>query len=386
MKKFGFKSVFLIFLITISMFLTNNKGLIQIEKTAIISALGIDMEGGKLTVTAQIILPQATDTSENAKAVVTGTGDTIGSAITNIGSDTGWYPKLSFCKVLIINQNIVDDKLTEVINYLLYSTKIYDSVLICASKQSAKDVLSATSPLDILSSYSIEKIMLKNPGKANSVYYTRAKDLAESMLSVSKKGMIPLIDVDDNDDIGKVEPTENPPKENLKDVIFKSYTTLLLSDGKITGSLDKNQTHFYNLLHKDVSDSYFDFTYGETKVLLKINENKHKIKISANGNKVRLYLKLNLKATLVDVDENGEIKVLPTPKILPDEIIINGSDYIKNSLISLVDAMKKSKCDIFFIKQTLFEKYHSDYKKLSPDYLDRLELVVDAKVISPDKN
>ncbi len=386
MKKFGFKSVFLIFLITISMFLTNNKGLIQIEKTAIISALGIDMENGRLSVTAQIILPQATDTSENAKAVVTGTGETIGSAITSIGSDTGWYPKLSFCKVLIINQNIIDEKLTEVINYLLYSTKIYDSVLICASKQSAKDVLSATSPLDILSSYSIEKIMLKNPGKANAVYYTRAKDLAESMLSVSHKGMIPLIDIDNNDDIGKVEPTENPPKENLKDVIFKSYTTLLLNDGLVSGTLDKNQTHFYNLLHKDVSDSYFDFTYGENKVLLKINENYHKIKVSVKGDKIRLYLKLNLKATLVDIDENGEIKVLPTPKILPDEIILHGSEYIKNSLISLVDEMKKSKCDIFFIKQTLFEKYHSDYKKLSSDYLDRLELVVDAKVISPDKN
>lgn len=386
MKKFGFKSVFLIFLITISMFLTNNKGLIQIEKTAIVSAIGIDVEDGRLAVTAQIILPQATNTSENAKAVVTGKGDTIGSAITSIGSDTGWYPKLSFCKVLILNQNIVDEKITEVINYLLYSTKIYDSVLICASKQSAKDVLSATSPLDILSSYSIEKIMLKNPGKANAVYYTRAKDLAESMLSASKKGMIPLIDIENSDDIGKVEPSEKEPKENLKDVIFKSYVTLLLNDGKISGRLDKTQTHFYNLLHKDVSDSYFDFTYGENKVLLKINENKRKIKISVKDGKVQLYLKLKLKSTLVDVDKNGEIVILPTPKILTDEIILHGTEYIKKTLLSLVEEMKSSQCDIFFIKQTLFEKYHSDYFKLKNDCLDNLELIIDAKVESPDKN
>ncbi len=386
MKKFGFKSVALIFIIILGLFLTNNGGLIQIEKTAIVSAIGIDEENGELVITAQVILPQASDTAENAKAVVSGTGATIGSAIDNIGNDTGWYPKLSFCKIIIVNQAIVDERISDVINYLLYSTKIYDSVLLCASKQSAKDVLTATSPLDILSAYSLEKIFLKNPGKASNVFYTRAKDLAENMTSLSKSGMMPLIDIDNNDDIGKVEPTEKPPEESLKDVIFKSYETLLFNEGKISGQLSKTQTQTYNFLYKDMQESYYSVSYGNTDALLRINDSKRKVKITCDNQNIYLSLTLELKATLVEIKENEEIILLPTPKILPKELTDNASLQLKNSIISLFDKMKDTKSDIFFIRESLYEKHPVKYKNLSQNYLERIKFSVNARVSSPDKN
>lgn len=385
MKKFGFKSVALIFIIILGLFLTNNVGLIQIEKTAIVSAIGIDEENDELVITAQVILPQASDKSENAKAVVSGTGATIGSAIDNIGNDTGWYPKLSFCKIIIVNQAIVDEKISEVINYLLYSTKIYDSVLLCASKQSAKDVLTATSPLDILSSYSLEKIFLKNPGKASNVFYTRAKDLAENMTSLSKSGMMPLIDIDNNDDIGKVEPTEKPPEESLKDVIFKSYETLLFNEGKISGQLSKTQTQTYNFLYKDMQESYYSVSYGNTDALLRINDSKRKVKITCDNQNIYLSLTLELKATLVEIKKNEEIILLPTPKILPKELTDNASLQLKNSIISLFNTMKDTKSDIFFIRESLYEKHPVKYKNLSQNYLERIKFSVNASVSSPDK-
>lgn len=386
MKKFGFKSVALIFIIILGLFLTNNGGLIQIEKTAIVSAIGIDEENGELVITAQVILPQASDTEENAKAVVSGTGATIGSAIDNIGNDTGWYPKLSFCKIIIVNQAIVNERISEVINYLLYSTKIYDSVLLCASKQSAKDVLSATSPLDILSAYSLEKIFLKNPGKASNVFYTRAKDLAENMTSLSKSGMMPLIDVDNNDDIGKVEPTEKPPEESLKDVIFKSYETLLFNEGKISGRLNKTQTQTYNFLYKDVQESYYSVSYENVEALLRINDSKRKVKITCDDKNIYLSLSIELKATLVEIKENGEIILLSTPKILPKELTDNASIQLKNSIISLFEKMKETKSDIFFIRESLYEKHPLKYKNLSQNYLEKIKFTVNASVSSPDKN
>lgn len=386
MKKFGFKSVALIFIIFLGLFLTNNGGLIQIEKTAIVSAIGIDEENGELLITAQVILPQASDTEENAKAVVSGTGATIGSAIDNIGNDTGWYPKLSFCKIIILNKAIVDERISEVINYLLYSTKFYDSVLLCASKQSAKDVLTATSPLDILSAYSLEKIFLKNPGKASNVFYTRAKDLAENMTSLSKSGMMPLIDIENNDDIGKVEPTEKPPEESLKDVIFKSYETLLFNEGKISGQLNKTQTQTYNFLFRDVQESYYAVSYDNTETLLRINDSKRKVKITCDNENIYLSLSIELKATLVEIKKNGEIIFLPTPKILSKELTENASLQLKNSIISLFDTMKKAKSDIFFIRERLYEKHPVKYKKLSQNYLERIKFSVNASVSSPDKN
>ena len=78
-----------------AMFFTNDFGLIDVEKTAIITAIAIDKEDDQYSVCAQIAVPEATDANtENQKAELNGKGSTIGAAIKNLGDISGWYPKL----------------------------------------------------------------------------------------------------------------------------------------------------------------------------------------------------------------------------------------------------------------------------------------------------
>ena len=150
MKKF-LRSQFLPILIifTLILFLTNNFGLIDIEKTAIVIAIGIDKNENEYEVTAQIAVPQATDASkDNSDAMVTGKGGTIADAIDDIGVTTGWYPLLSFCNLIAIGSNALKGDVMTFVDYFNRTDKIPDSSLLVACEGKAKDVLSVRTPLD----------------------------------------------------------------------------------------------------------------------------------------------------------------------------------------------------------------------------------------------
>jgi hypothetical protein len=102
-KVFRSKIFLLIFLITVLLFLSNDFKLINVEKTAIITAIAIDKSNEDYLATVQVAVPEATDTNtENQKAVISGKGKTVGEALKDIENATGWYPKLAFCNLIIL--------------------------------------------------------------------------------------------------------------------------------------------------------------------------------------------------------------------------------------------------------------------------------------------
>jgi hypothetical protein len=101
MKARNAKFILLIVLALFVFFFSSDFGLIDVEKTSIITAIAIDKgDDDNYEVTAQIAVPEATDTnSENLKAQLQGKSSTIGGALKDIGDLSGWFPKLAFCNL-----------------------------------------------------------------------------------------------------------------------------------------------------------------------------------------------------------------------------------------------------------------------------------------------
>ena len=82
------------------LFMTNDFGLVNIERTAIIMAIGIDFdkENKEYEVTAQIAIPEPSSTAsgENNDSLISEKGKTIASAIDN-GRQPDWYTALGGC-------------------------------------------------------------------------------------------------------------------------------------------------------------------------------------------------------------------------------------------------------------------------------------------------
>ena len=116
-KKFGFSKIsvvvyWLAFLALTFLFFTNDFGLVDIHKTSIITAVGIDCPEDEVLVTAEIAVPQPSQSGENIKYTqVQGSGLTIADAMNEINAKTGFYPKLQFCKLILVGDSCADNKL-----------------------------------------------------------------------------------------------------------------------------------------------------------------------------------------------------------------------------------------------------------------------------------
>ena len=180
MKLFKTK-VFLIAVAALfTFFLSNDFGLIDIEKTAIITALAVDIEDGEYSVNAQIALPSTSDNNNhNLKAQISGKGYTIGAAIKNLGDLSGWYPKMDFCNLIILGKEVAESGAIDVLDYFSKTLRIQDSAALVQSEKSAKDILEVSTPLDEISAFALQKVVLKNVGFNRDVADSNVKNFVE---------------------------------------------------------------------------------------------------------------------------------------------------------------------------------------------------------------
>ena len=104
------KILMILVAMTFLFFFSNDFGLIDVEKTSIITAIAIDKEEDKFVLTAQIAVPEATDANtENLKAQLSGKGSTVGAALKDLSDVSGWFPKLAFCNLIILGQDLIKE-------------------------------------------------------------------------------------------------------------------------------------------------------------------------------------------------------------------------------------------------------------------------------------
>ena len=137
MKRLRNKLALIVAILATLLFFSNDFGLIDIEKTAIIVALAVDYdkEAEMYEVTAQIAIPEATDqNTTNGNSLIDGKGRTIAEAIDEIGLRSGWYPKLSFCNLVVLGETLVSDTPMNAVDYFVRTDKMQERVKANAEK------------------------------------------------------------------------------------------------------------------------------------------------------------------------------------------------------------------------------------------------------------
>ena len=95
----------LIVVALIFLFFSGDFGLIDVQKTALVMAVGIDREENTFIVTSQIAIPQSSKQGQASETVqLVSRGKTVADAFEEINAKPGWYPKLVFCKLLIVGE------------------------------------------------------------------------------------------------------------------------------------------------------------------------------------------------------------------------------------------------------------------------------------------
>ena len=387
------------------MFFSNDFGLIDIEKTAIITAVAIDLEkDGSYKVTAQIAVPEATDTNtENERAQIAGKGATVGAAIKNIGDTSGWFPQLCFCNLIIVGGGFSDYNIIKILDYFSKTLRVQDSALIVMAENEGVELLKLATPLDNISSFALQKIILKNAGLNRDVAACDVKSFCTGYYSDAKSCYMPIVKI-----VSQKSENEKASAENSGggesgdsggsqgsggsgggqgsqsetggakgDAIFNANTTALFVEGEKVGELDEKLTLAFNALTKDFASTTFEVKNVETgaglqNYLLTVFScsASRRLEVSANG--IRLCVNLNVYAKISDtngtVSDVDYVKNIPMPYYVKERA---ETDF-KESIEDLIRTEIQTGCDILGIKKELYKKHNSWYKLYKDDYLQRL--------------
>lgn len=361
----------LVALIVTFLYFTGDFSLIDIQKTAIIVALGIDKVDNSYEVTTQIAIPQATDQSaQNNDAMVTASGETVFQAIDNIGIKTGWQPKLSFCDLVIFGESVTDDDMISIIDHILISQKMQNSAQLARCEKTAKETLSKATSLDAISSFAIQKILLKNTLKVNTVSRSNVREFSESHYSHSHASFMPIIKTEEGNSDGQGNSSssqmastgsdsQSGGESGEKNALFDASTTLIYSSGRKVCELNKEETLLFNLLQKRVDESFLTVDTDEGKFLLSVTKSTHKIDVSFLE-KPTVNAKLTLWVTITDGNHNKEMDYLKT-NIVDKKILFIAQQKVTSDLTALANKLFTADADVFRVKDYVYQFKHKNF-------------------------
>ena len=388
-------AVFLLFLL----FFSNNFGEIDIEKTAIITAIAIDYAENEYEITAEIAVPEANSTSsENLKAEISTKGKTVGEALKNIGSETGWYPQLYFCNLIILGKELAKENTLKILDYLARTLRVQDSaeVVICDGK--AKELLEKTTPLDNISSFAMQKILLKSKGFDSDVVNMSIRTFNIDYYNRNSSSYMPIVTIQNTtesknpyqSDGGNtdIESTIGNSGEKGADknnhYLYDALRTALFLKGKMVGELSPLQSLAFNLIKKDCAGTGLNITVddGVTEAkdyLVMIMKNKYKTKVTATKEQLQVEINLQVTCDIADQSTAGAdstlAKNLPLPTKLKEEI----QNKLSTLISELVETEKQTDCDFLKIEEKIYRYNYKHFNQYKDNYIEKMVVKVNVE-------
>ena len=417
------------------LFFSNDFGLIDIQKTAIVMAVGIDREGPTFILTTQIAVPQSSDQGEQAQAVqIESRGETIADAFNQINAKTGWYPKLVFCNLVVLGEQMIKSNVFDALDFFLRDEYMSDNCLVAACEGTAKEILNTKTPIDPMSGVAAQKVLSDHAARVGTVASNTLREFAMGYFSYSKSGYLPVLKPEkqqessgENGGEGGGEQQqsseggggekgaflENPPlpgaegeqsalkgerpvpaaggsggsgpsaggqaaggKEEEK--VFSASETALFYDGIYAGKLDQDETFAFSIVKNKLRlASYTPKSDGIPYTLI-VKHNLPSLKFSVDDNSMaRLKIKLKVTAGLQDTSYGQSIDELANAGKVPPKVFEAAKKDLEQKISQVFEKSRKSRCDVFNVLDRL-QKFESDYfPAFREDILARLIFSVD---------
>ncbi len=388
MKRLKSKIILLLIFAISVLFFSNDFGLIDIEKTAIITAIAIDKEDDQYTVTCQIAVPEASNQiSENQKAQIEGKGKTVAGAIKNVGTVSGWFPQTIFCNLIILGNSLSQGNVINTLDYFSTTLRIQDSAQVILAEDKAKDLLSATTPLDNISSFAIQKILLKNPGFDQDVCSVDVKTFCVEYYSQNSSSYMPVVKVlkssqeDSNSGESETSSSQNPGTKTNGKNTFDATTTALFYKGKKVGELDKELSRTFNMLTRRSNGTAFDTVDQNGKhYLLDVLSEKAKIRVLADQENLTVKIDLDIYCRAVDKDSTTNEGMDYEQTTVPDSLKRSAERILSEQIYELFNVSKQTRCDFLRIKEKLYRYCFEQYSRYKDNFLDVCSLDVNVNV------
>mgnify|MGYP002801270174 FL=1 len=364
-------------------FFSNDFGLVDIQKTAVILAAGIDRSGEGYELTAQISVPKGGEKAGGTASVeLSGKGETVADCLMMMYADSGWIPKFDFCSLVLLGERAAREGAMPALNYFLHNEYMSDNCAVAVAEGSAGEMLKKTSAIDDTPSLAIHKLFSGAAEKTGAAVKNTLREFAVGTLGVSKSSFMPFIrTLPHESGTGSSEGSggkggasgsgnsegsggsggsgqsgsEGSGGEEDAPVLFRAEETALFREGKLTGLLSAEETLAFNLVRGKVKAGILTVEGEDGEpVSLSIKRGGGSAKLG-NEDVPRAKLSVRLKVLVSDRTEEDFMAGSET-NVATDEDERRAEELISSYISSLWETCKGSGCDLFLLARELYRK------------------------------
>ena len=389
--------------VLIFLFFTNDFGLIDIQKTAIVTAVGIDRDENGFLLTSQIAVPQASKQGEQVQSVeIESKGKTIADAFEEVNAKTGWYPKLVFCDLIVLGKTAVEKNVFEALDYFLRNEYVSDGCYVCVYEGKAKDAVSAKTPIEKISALAVEKILSPHAARVGSVFPVTLKEFALDYFSAGEGGVLPILKMQKPNGEGEQgaggangssgssgsesggSPSGQDPAQGgqgQNEQIFSAEETALFLEGIMVGKLDKQETFALCSARENLKLASYAVESAGSNYTLTFKKNRPKIKFYVDKNAAaRLEILLDVTAGVQDVSTPNTVTEIATPSNVPDGLFREAERRLESEIRQVFEKSAAVGSDVFGLYERL-RKFERNYlSAFKDDLLSRVILSVKVKI------
>ncbi len=380
----GRKKAIFVFLVLCAFILTYLRAVPEtsLSERAIVVGLGIDKTADGYEVTTEIINPKSQSGGglgeSDGFALISGTGETVDSALGVIAQKTGLKVSLSQCNLVILGSMFMKERVFPSLNYLVQTYSVPELAIIATAENSAKELLTTKPVMTTLSALQMQRTLHSATDDA-SIISTNVKDFFKGYLS--KSGIANVVRISAK----KVDKTTvDKGTQSSGDVYEYDFSRLVVfAKNKDAMLLDKDDTVAINYMKYDLKRGG-EIVEEEGKTYsLQITSKKTKTRSKVSGGVPEVLAEVDIKATIKETDGLGNYFAI-------DEIPSRVTEKIENALKKAVEKKMMTtyeKCktlgiDVYELFDILYENNYKDFKRMADDvnYLEKIRFIVNAKI------
>lgn len=397
LKRLSGLFIALLIAVLTALFFTNDFGLVDLRKTSVIIGVGIDYEEEEeLTLTAQLAVPQPAENGENTEfTVVTGKGRSVAEALNDVNVKTGFYPKLVFCKLIVIGESCFDKDINAQLNYFFSNEYSGLTPKIAACKGKAGELFSLQLPYGNSTTDAVDRLLSDEAQKSANVSTVNLNEFGQGYYSKSGASYMPYIEASKNggqdgeskdsaggDQQGGQGGQKSGGQKSGGDeeVEFYCGKTAIFNKGVLAGILSKEQAFAFNLLNGEIRRAYVGCGEGEDTTTLSIRNCKGDISLKVEKGVPVLKLSFSAAAKIQDDRETGEQQ--KGEGGTPPEVLRLGEQTIKKRMEDLYAYSHGVDCDVLGAQDLLYKKQYKYYETLKDSVTKSLTVVYDVKLRS----
>lgn len=410
----------LIFLAFAFLFFTNDFGIVDIHKTSIIVAIGIDSTENEVQVTAQLAVPKPSQSGDNVEYTeVQGSGETVADALNEINAKTGYYPQLQFCKLVLLGDNCKDKNIFRIMGCLYRKNYSELTALVAMCKGKASETLAMPTVTSDMTTTVIQRAISDEVERSANVSSVNLKDIAVANFSKSAACYMPYIEANvqgtseeggNGDSVGGDKPQsgnssggesgesggsssgdgggsggseggegggsggQSSSEGEQKPVEFTAKRTAIFNNGMFAGFLDEHQAFALNILKNQIRLAVLPCDTSEYHYTLGLGKAKSGVDLKIVDGTPEVTIEFKAYAQITGIKKPVEPKETVNDDKLSPDVIEAANAVVEERLASLIEVCRQTDCDFLGIKEQIFKKNYRHFEDLKDDALQKMKV------------